>query len=163
MINDFATLTKGYHRRVMDDRIGWTLAQSGRAAGGLIARSCLANGLKPAQLQVLLLLSQHGPVSQQRLIEALGVDPSVLVTLLNDLEGAGLALRRRDPHDRRRHIVESTADGDAALARVDRAVDGYERELLADLSEAEVAQLGGLLARLRSVENICSGPESDEC
>jgi DNA-binding MarR family transcriptional regulator len=148
---------------VIDDRLGWALAQRGRAAGGLIMRACVASGLKPPHLDALMLLSRNGAVSQQGLIEAMDVDPSVLVTLLNDLERDGLALRRRDPHDRRRHIVELTVGGGERLAAIDRAVEEYEHELFAALSEAELALLRGLLGRLNTIENGCAGTESDTC
>ena len=79
----------------------------------------------------------------------LGVDPSVLVAILNDLEGNGFAERRRDPSDRRRHIVEMSDKGRAVLDDVDRAVDAVEHELLADLTPTEVDQLRHLLAKVR--------------
>ena len=46
----------------------------------------------------------HAPgVGQRQLGEALHLDPNNTVLMLNDLEAAGWAERRRDPDDRRRH------------------------------------------------------------
>lgn len=77
------------------------------------------------------------------------MDPSTLVAILNDLERDALAERRRDPADRRRHIVRITPAGRAAAAAVEEAVSAVEREAFADLDEDEIAQLHELLARVR--------------
>lgn len=145
---------------MIDDRLSWALGASGHAAGGLIAKACVDHGLKPPHAHVLTLLKRHGALSQQRLIEEIGVDPSVVVTLLNDLEGENLAVRRRDPADRRRHIVELTDQGVARLAELDRAVGISERALFADLNGEEREILRGLLGRLHygascSVDESC--------
>ena len=73
------------------------------------ADTSVPHGLRPRQLVALTLLDEHGPVSQQALGEALRLDPSNVVGLLNELEERGLVTRRRDPADRRRHIVELSA------------------------------------------------------
>src|ERR1700676_5268885 len=72
-------------------------------------------GLRPRPLIALKLLSEHGPASQHGLAEALSLDPSNVVGLLNELEERGLITRRRDPADRRRHIVELSATGEDEL------------------------------------------------
>ncbi|MFJ5827951.1 hypothetical protein [Streptomyces sp. NPDC093089] len=76
------------------------------------------------------------------------LDPSQLVAILNELETAGLAERRRDPADRRRRIVEIASAGTEALERIDQAVSDAERELFGDLTEVEQALLCGLLDRV---------------
>ena len=57
------------------------------------------------------------------------------------------AQRRRDPDDRRRHVVEITASGRKALARAEQALDGLEEDVLDGLSADERATLRELLAR----------------
>ena len=68
-------------------------------------------GLRPRQLVALNHLRERGPSPQQTLIELLGVDPSNMVAVLNDLEDAGLIVRRRDRADRRRAIIELSPEG----------------------------------------------------
>jgi MarR family transcriptional regulator, lower aerobic nicotinate degradation pathway regulator len=68
-------------------------------------------GLRPRHLIGLKLLSEQGPAGQQGLADALCLDPSNVVVLLNELEERGLITRRRDPADRRRHIVELSSLG----------------------------------------------------
>jgi DNA-binding MarR family transcriptional regulator len=135
---------------VIADRLGLALAYSGQIANVRIKKALAAHGLKPGHGHVLLLLSDEGATSQQALVEALGVDPSVLVAVLNDLERDGLAERRRDPADRRRHIVEISSRGTRLVADVHRAITAVEAELFADLDATEIATLQGLLARVKA-------------
>ena len=120
------------------------LARMGRRAADASAEE---GGLRHRQLITLTLLSSRGAMSQQALGEVLGLDPSNVVGLLNDLEGRGLTIRRRDPADRRRHIVELSPDGEAALAAAQVRLAGVEDELLHALTPQERATLHGLLVR----------------
>lgn len=147
---------------MIDDRLSWALGLSGRAAGGLVAKVCVDRGLKPAHVHILTLLNRHGALSQQRLIEEIGVDPSVLVTLLNDLEAEDLALRRRDPADRRRHIVELTEHGSEVLAEIDHTVAAAEHELFADLNADDRCTLHRLLDRIR-LRSGCTEADDESC
>ncbi|MEU4274347.1 hypothetical protein AB0F57_05290 [Streptomyces tanashiensis] len=79
------------------------------------------------------------------------------MAILNELEDGGLAERRRDPADRRRHMVEVTEAGAAALGWVDAAVGEAERELFGGLTEAEQTLLRGLLDR------VVVNPADHEC
>ncbi|MGW8883827.1 MarR family winged helix-turn-helix transcriptional regulator [Streptomyces sp. NPDC055749] len=132
-----------------DYRLGFLLAYHGGITEALIRKALAVTGLAPRHVMTLLQLSE-GPVTQKALIEKLDVDPSVLVALLNDLEGDDLVRRTRDPADRRRHIVEITPEGASRLGASDIALDTVERELFADLSDGEIAALRGLLGRLRT-------------
>ena len=127
-----------------------TLALAGQLAHTRLRQAMAAHGLKPAQSQVLVLLTEHGATGQQALVEEMGVDPSVLVSILNELERAGLAHRRRDPADRRRHIVEISARGTQLVGEVGASLATVEAELFADLSAEEIAQLRALLGRIKS-------------
>ncbi|PTR31385.1 MarR family transcriptional regulator [Rhodococcus sp. OK519] len=130
------------------ERLGFLLAIRGELVGGRLRTALAITGLRPRHAMTLLHLG-HGSIGQRPLAEAVGVDPSQLVAILNDLESSGLAERRRDPADRRRHIVEITAEGSRAVARIDQALAGAENELFADLSEKESAKLQALLERVR--------------
>jgi DNA-binding MarR family transcriptional regulator len=116
--------------------------------------------LRPRQLLALTLLDQHGPVTQQMLGEALRLDPSNAVLLLNELEEGGLVTRRRDPADRRRHIVELSAAGTGELARTNAQLHLAEDEMLKGLSTGERATLHSLLARAVSGTTPAAGDAS---
>jgi DNA-binding MarR family transcriptional regulator len=97
---------------------------------------------------VALTYLQHMPgVGQRQLGDLLMLDANNCVLLLNDIEEAGWAERRRDPDDRRRHIVEITESGREALFNAERALDGLEDQVLGALSPDERDMLHDLLGR----------------
>lgn len=84
---------------------------------------------------------------QQGLAQMLMLDPNNCVLLLNDLDEAGYVERRRDPEDRRRHLVEITPAGRRALAEAERKLESLEDEVLGNLSAEERLRLHDLLAK----------------
>lgn len=104
-------------------------------------------GLRPRHLVALTILRDHGAATQQALAEALRIDPSNLVGLLNDLERDELLVRRRDPLDRRRHIVELSDAGRDALAGAERTLAAVQDDVLGALSPEERETLHDLLLR----------------
>ncbi len=104
-------------------------------------------GLKLRQLMLLSYLNSGAPALQQQLCEALWLDANNCVLLLNELEDLGYIERRRDPADRRRHVVELTEAGRTALERAERAQESLGDELFGALSDEERATLRSLLSR----------------
>jgi DNA-binding MarR family transcriptional regulator len=104
-------------------------------------------GMRLKPYMVLDFLREHGPIPQQALGEAMMLDPNNLVLLLNEVEAAGHARRRRDPDDRRRHIVELTDEGREALGRAEAGMESVEDLVMANLSSSERATLRKLLAK----------------
>jgi DNA-binding MarR family transcriptional regulator len=81
------------------------------------------------------------------------MDANNVVLLLNELEDLGYVTRRRDPDDRRRHLVDLTAGGRGALERAEHAQEQIEDDVLQALDAEERATLWQLLARaLRGAE-----------
>jgi DNA-binding MarR family transcriptional regulator len=119
-----------------------------RASGEGLGDALSELGMRPAEYAVLNQLAEAGPLSQQALARALRIHPSNLVGLIDELEGAELVLRRRDPEDRRRYLLELTARGGRRLGQAERATVEAERELLSPLSRAERERLRELLSRL---------------
>jgi DNA-binding MarR family transcriptional regulator len=135
---------------------GMLLVKLGRAAERWFTEALRASELTPKHLGVLFEIRAR-PTSQQSLCESVGVDPSKLVGLLNDLETEGLLVRRRDPSDRRRHIVELSTEGRARLAAAERAAKTVEDRLFAGLESEERAKLHALLARVADSSGILEG------
>lgn len=102
-------------------------------------------GIRPRHVAALIELRESGQITQQSLCGALHLDPTNLVAILNDLEQRGYATRRRDPADRRRHIVEVSKKGIAVIDKVSEVMDGVEADLLQDFEPAEREQLARLL------------------
>jgi MarR family transcriptional regulator, transcriptional regulator for hemolysin len=119
------------------------LARVGRRAADTCGSSCL----RPRHLIALKLIGEHGSLTQHALGAALSLDPSNVVGLLNELEDRDLITRRRDPADRRRHIVELSDSGSAELASAYREFGVVEDDLFKMLTAEERATLYTLLSR----------------
>jgi len=105
-------------------------------------------GIKLRQLMLLSYLRAGAPALQQQLCEALWLDPNNCVLLLNEMEDMGYVERRRDPADRRRHVVDITDEGRKALERAERVQEEIGDELLSALSDDERSTLQSLLSRV---------------
>lgn len=105
-------------------------------------------GMRLKAYMVLGYIRDHPGATQQELETALLMDANGVVILLNELEAAGHSVRRRDPQDRRRHLVELTASGRHAVERADKARDSLEDEVMAGLSADDRATLRNLVQRV---------------
>src|SRR4051812_17645651 len=105
-------------------------------------------GLHPYHHAILAVLDEGSRETQGSIADSLGYDRGQLVGLLDELEERGLVERRRDPNDRRRHLVRLTGDGKKMLRRLRALSVEIEDDFLSPLSEKERASLHGHLLRL---------------
>jgi MarR family transcriptional regulator, lower aerobic nicotinate degradation pathway regulator len=131
-----------------EQRLVLLMVRLARMAGYRLTEALAAMEMRTHEFAVLNQLSESGPLSQQELGRALRINPSNLVGLLDLLEGDGLLVRVRDPHDRRRHLVTITPLGKRRLIRAWEAAEAAESDLLSPLSEQEREQLRSMLERL---------------
>jgi DNA-binding MarR family transcriptional regulator len=118
-----------------------------RASNTRTAEALAAIDLTPALFALLNVLGARDGAIQQQLSADMGIDPSAMVTLIDELEGSGLAERRRRPNDRRAWEIAITAKGRRTLERAKRAVASVEAEVLGGLTTADREQLLALLRR----------------
>ena len=136
LIELLTQLTKAFHKRTSEDLLGMRL------------RQFLALGK----------VRDHPGISQQELAEVMLLDSNAAVLLLNELEDLGYSMRRRDPEDRRRHIVELTEAGRQAVARAEKGRESIEDELLSGLTAEEKAALRKILTRaLEGLARVAAG------
>lgn len=135
-------------RPALVDRTGFLLGKLGWTCGKRFAASLEPFGMRPKHVSVLDFLALSGDSSQQALCEGLRIDPSTMVALVDEIERRGLAVRRRNPLDRRAHAVHLTDAGRRVLEQARAAADGVEEGLLAALAPEERATLHALLKRL---------------
>jgi MarR family transcriptional regulator, lower aerobic nicotinate degradation pathway regulator len=126
----------------------WLLSHAALAGDRLVNEALAQEGVRKYHFRVLVALSDDGPLSQAELGRRLAIDRSDMAAVVAELEQRELLARTRDDRDRRRNVVTITPAGEAALQRMDAAIDAAQTELLAPLSAAERRQLTQLLARL---------------
>lgn len=105
-------------------------------------------GIGRRHFGILAVLGEEKPLSQIEMSERLGIDRNTMVLLLDDLEGNKLVTRRRDPADRRAHLVSLTDAGRDVLVQSVDAARRTNDEVFAPLSPEERALLHSLLRRL---------------
>jgi DNA-binding MarR family transcriptional regulator len=119
-----------------------------RASHTRTAEALNSIGLTPALFALLNVLGAREGAIQQQLSSDMGIDPSAMVTLIDELESKGLAERRRRAGDRRAWEVAITSKGRRRLERARRLVTKVEDEVLGGLSTADRRQLLTLLRRV---------------
>jgi MarR family transcriptional regulator, lower aerobic nicotinate degradation pathway regulator len=127
---------------------GFLLSRVGTAVQAGFKELLGAWEIRPQHFAILTAVNAAGEASQQELCQALGIDSGNMVEMVDALEALGYARRRRDPRDRRRYLIDMTAEGQAAFAAVARAVTDYTDRFLEPLSQAEQADLVAALAKL---------------
>lgn len=127
--------------------------------GRLQADAALSSlGVRLRHVVVLTVLRDHGAATQRGLSSALGLDPSNVVGVLNELEPDGLVVRLRDRADRRRHVVEITERGAQRLELAERELAQVEDAVLGALEPGERAELYALLAKAAGGRvAVCTG------
>jgi MarR family transcriptional regulator, transcriptional regulator for hemolysin len=108
-----------------------------------------AGGSLPTWL-ILISLKTRSLGNQRELAEAVGIREATLTHHLNAMDRGGLITRRRDPVNRRVHVVELTEAGEQAFLRMRDAAVAFDARLRAGLGSDELAELGCILDRLAS-------------
>lgn len=137
--------------------VAFLLTQLGTHAASRFAERVAEHGLTPPQCGVLGLLRGRPGLSQQELAEILGMLPSRVVALVDELERAGYVQRVRDDVDRRRNALQLTGDGQKVLQVIGRVGRAHEGDLTSALSEKEHTQLLDMLARVAEQQGLTAG------
>lgn len=128
----------------------YLLSKVGKDARRQAADRLAARSLRLWHMAVLATLADFGPQIQRDLATRLGIDPSDVVKVLDDLAGPGMIERTRDPADRRRVLVAVTETGRTLEAELRAVEHAAGAQMLAPLNDAERAQLHDLLIRLHN-------------
>lgn len=133
------------------------LAQVGGHAAMKFSERLKKLKLAPHQAGILRILAMTPAITQQSLSKTLGIVPSRLVALIDEMESTGLVERRANRDDRRRHALHLTEKGRAMLENIGRVAREHSQELLAALSADEQRQMASLLQRIADEQGLTHG------
>ncbi|GAA3292958.1 hypothetical protein GCM10020218_068920 [Dactylosporangium vinaceum] len=114
-------------------------------------------GLSPAEVGLLRMISGQPGRSQQSVAVDLGVVPSRVVVLIDNLGHKGLVERRTGATDRRHHELYLTVDGERVMTDMRSVATEHDDELLAALTPDERGQLTNLLQRIADQQGLTPG------
>jgi DNA-binding MarR family transcriptional regulator len=134
---------------VSTERLGYLLKHAQLDYFEQSATALAPFGVDGRELAVLERLAGPQPLSQQEVAARLGVDRTTMVALVDALEGKGLVARRPHPADRRKNVVELTADGEKARVDAGAAATTAQERFLAPLGAAGAEQFVAALRALR--------------
>jgi DNA-binding MarR family transcriptional regulator len=129
------------------ETLAFLLGKVGQTATARFAERLASSGLRPRHCAVLELLAGGG-MAQLELAKAIGVTPSVVVDMLDELEREAAVRRVRDTVDRRRHLIELTPAGDTLRRDAVRLAREIDEELLAGFDADQAAALRNGLRRI---------------
>jgi DNA-binding MarR family transcriptional regulator len=127
---------------------GFLLARLGLAFKATAIARIEEEGFEMHHYSVLAMLDEDVRETQATIADALNVDPSRLVALLDRLEERGLIARQRDPNDRRRHLVSITPDGKRQLQRLRAIAKRVEDDFFSALTPEDRQRFHELLLQL---------------
>jgi DNA-binding MarR family transcriptional regulator len=145
------------HERMERGEPAFLLAQLGAHAASQFAERLKVLDLVPSDAGILRLLRAAAGLSQQELAAKLGIHPSRLVAILDNLEKRGYLDRRPNPDDRRLYSLYLTKGGEETLGRIGRVAREHQESLLSSLNDEERAVLGSLLLRLADQHGLTRG------
>jgi len=134
--------------------VGFLLSQVGAHAAARFAERIAPLKLKPYHSGILRILGSGSGLTQQALCDLLGMFPSRLVGLLDELEKLRLIERRESPADRRTYSLHLTKAGRDALSDIGKLTRQLQDDLCAALNEKERKLLAEMLSRIVSQQQI---------
>jgi DNA-binding MarR family transcriptional regulator len=135
----------------MRNRVPFLLFRASQASLALANQMLAEIALCARQAGILTMVTELEPMTQKALADALRIDRTTMVALLDDLEAKGYVERQRHPRDRRAFLVHPTGPGRAAKIAAVRILDEQQQRFLAPLTPAERGQLAVLLKRLHQL------------
>ena len=132
----------------LQDLFGFHLRQAYTPFGQAYREAAAAFKLKPSQFTVLVLATHNPGRRQSELAEALNIERSNFVPIIDDLEKRGLLSREKSPEDRRSYAIHVTAKGKKLVDKASKPILSESKEAASVLTEKEQARLKKLLTKL---------------
>lgn len=133
------------------------LAQLGAHAANRFAERLGDLGLSPADVGLLRMIAGEPGRSQQSLATHLGVVPSRVTALIDQLDRQGLVERRRSTEDRRNYELHLTDAGKRVMGQVRQLASTHEDDICSALHHDQRAQLTELLELIANKQGLTPG------
>jgi len=143
-----AVASAGLRTSALVDDLSFLLARANAIALAAGNAALAEHGLKARSYSVLVLASGGARPSQRELAEFLRLDPSQVVSLVDELQSRKLVERQPDPSDRRANVVVATDAGRTLVATARESARAAEERVHADLTDADREALATLLRTL---------------
>ncbi len=132
----------------LGDFVGFRLRRIQNQLSREFAQVTARHQLRMGQFSALAIISANPGLSQITLAREVGLDKSMAVATIDELEGRGWAERRRSANDRRRYALYTTQAGEAWLSEMFQALELVEHDVLETLGEADRTTLNAILDRV---------------
>jgi DNA-binding MarR family transcriptional regulator len=139
---------------------GYLMARLGQASSRLFQQALEPSGLHPRDFGVMNIVAQEPGITQHGLHAKAGIDPSSMVSIIDELERRGLAERRAHPDDRRARAIHLTPAGQDTLQELRKLAGKLQSEFFAALTAEEQRTLGDLLRKLAAAQAGSGSPAS---
>ena len=143
--------------RPQNSNVAFLLAQVGAHAADKFGERLEPLKLTPAHAGILRVIHHSEGISQQALAKHLGMFPSRVVFVLDELQRLGLVERRASAKDRRTYALHLTAGGKAKLEAIGRIAREHQEALCAALNPGEKETLASLLSRIAEQQHLTAG------
>ncbi len=147
-----ARVTVGVGGDGVPESVAFLVSRIGYQVVSQLAAGLAPLGIEPRDFGLLQTVARADDASQRAIGQALGIPPSRMVSLIDDLEARGLVCRRPHPRDRRAHALLLTPAGKRLLGKAVEVAAGVEKSLCSDLAPVERERLLSLLARLAGTQ-----------
>ena len=126
-----------------DSSLGFWVGSAAHLFERTLTAELADTGITLRQVQVLACLALHGDMPQGAIADALGVEPSTIVRVIDRMERDGWVARHADPDDRRKRVIRPTEKVEPHWDRIvatgqaveERATRGLKKKQLRELKE----------------------------
>lgn len=134
--------------KVLSDKVGFVVLELSKAFESFMEKRLHGIQLGMKEFNVLVAVSEIGPISQQRLSQLLQIDRTTMVFVLDELEKLKLVERKANPEDRRAHAVVITGAGKTLLKKAMVILEDVQEEFFSSLTKSEMTSLQNILFKL---------------
>lgn len=133
---------------------GFLLSKIGKTVTDKFAEKIAPLGIRPRHCGLLATVKAHPPMSQQELGRALGLVPSAIVTILDELKALQAISRIEDAHDRRKYSIQLTPRGETLLRKATEAAHAVDTEIMSALSGTDRVALARSLQAIAATMSL---------